>query len=154
MNTQTADPNAKKILVVDDNRVILRVLTVALQPKGYKVLTALSGPETLSTVRKEKPDLILLDLSFPPDAVNVGGALQDGFFIIEWLRRTPEAEKIPIIIISSSDPAQYQKRATAAKVAACFRKPIDNNKLLETIHAILSEEMTGRPPELPANFEV
>lgn len=154
MNTPTADPNAKKILVVDDNRIILRTLTLALQPKGYKVLTALGGPETLSAVREQKPDLILLDLSFPPDLANIGGPLRDGFYIIEWLRRAPEAEKIPIIIISSTDPAQYRNQADAAGVVACIRKPIDNNKLLEAIHAALGEEMAVQPSESPTNFEV
>ena len=80
--------------------------------------------------------------------------MQDGFFIIEWLRRTPETEKIPIIIISSTDPARYKDRAAAARVVACFLKPIDNNKLLEAIHAVLGEETSAKPPELPTDFEV
>ena len=57
-------------------------------------------------VSREKPDLILLDLTFPLDAANVGGALQDGFFIIEWLRRMGEAGDIPIIIISGDKSAK------------------------------------------------
>jgi CheY-like chemotaxis protein len=154
MNDQTPALNAKKILVVDDNRIILRTVTLALQPKGYKVLTALGGPETLSAVRQEKPDLILLDINFPPDMANIGGPLRDGFYIIEWLRRAPEAEKIPIIIISSTDPARYKDRAAAAGVAACIHKPIDNNKLLEAIHTALGEETGGRQSDPPTDFEV
>ncbi len=154
MNDPTPAPNAKKILVVDDNRVILHTLKLALQPKGYQVLTAPGGAETLSTLRREKPDLILLDLNFPPDTANIGGPFQDGFFIIEWLRRTPEAETIPIIIISSTDPAQYMDRATAAGVVACFHKPIDYDKLLEVIHATLGEETGGKTSEVPTSFEV
>jgi DNA-binding response OmpR family regulator len=90
-------------------------------------------------VRKEKPDLILLDLAFPPDAANVGGPLQDGFFIIEWLRRAPETEKIPIIMISATDPEKFKDRALSAGVVASFHKPIDTDKLLAAIQATLGQ---------------
>jgi CheY-like chemotaxis protein len=140
MNAQIPAPNGKKILVVDDNRIILHTLKLALQPKGYQVVTAVGGPETISAVYKEKPDLILLDINFPPDITNIGGPLRDGFFIIEWLRRAPEAENIPIIIISSTEPTRYMDRAAAARVVACFHKPLDHDKLLEVIHSTLGDE--------------
>jgi len=49
-----------------------------------------------------------------------------------------DAEKIPVIIISSLDPKQYQERAKAAGIMTFFRKPVDNQQLLEAIHAKLS----------------
>jgi len=131
--------SAKRILVVDDNEVILKTALQKLSAKGYQVTTAVGGPEALSAVRKEKPDLILLDLAFPPDASNVGGPLQDGFFIIQWLRRAPETEKIPIIMISATDPEKFKDRARNAGVVASFRKPIDNDKLLAAIQAALGQ---------------
>lgn len=146
MEVNTSNPNAKKILVVDDNRVILRTVLQTLTAKGYQVATAIGGPEALSAVRKEKPDLILLDLTFPPDAANVGGPLQDGFFIIQWLRRAPETEKIPIIMISATDPEKFKDRALNAAVVASFHKPIDTDKLLATIQATLGEGTGGKLP--------
>jgi CheY-like chemotaxis protein len=137
--------NAKKILVVDDNEVILKSALQKLTAKGYLVTTAIGGPEALSSVRQERPDLILLDLSFPPDASNVGGPLQDGFFIIQWLRRAPETEKIPIIMISATDPEKFKDRALSAGVVASFRKPIDTDKLLAAIQAALSQGAGARP---------
>jgi len=139
MEVNTPNPSAKKILVVDDNKVILKTVLQTLTAKGYQVVTAIGGPEALSAVRKEKPDLILLDLAFPPDAANVGGPLQDGFFIIEWLRRAPETEKIPIIMISATDPEKFKDRALSAGVVASFHKPIDTDKLLAAIQATLGQ---------------
>jgi len=56
----------KKILVVDDNEIVIKTISLKLQGAGYQVLTAMDGSTAVSTARKEAPDLILLDLSFPP----------------------------------------------------------------------------------------
>ena len=146
MDVNTANSSAKKILVVDDNQVILKTTLQMLSTKGYQVTTATGGPEALSAVRKEKPDLILLDLTFPPDASNVGGPLQDGFFIIQWLRRTPETEKIPVIMISATDPEKFKDRALRTGVVASFHKPIDPGKLLAAIKAALEPEAVASSP--------
>jgi CheY-like chemotaxis protein len=140
MNAETAIPGGKKILVVDDDQIILKTLSMALISNGYQVFTATDGPGAASIVARERPDLILLDLLFPPDAVNVGGALQDGFFIIEWLRRMGEAADIPIIIISGDKSAKDKKNALATGAVAFFPKPIDRIALLATIRATLGED--------------
>ncbi len=133
--------------MVDDDRVILRTLSMLLSANGYQVFTAADGPGAVSVVSTHKPDLILLDLLFPPDAMNVGGALQDGFFIMEWLRRMGEAENIPIIIISADHSQKDRQRALDAGAVAFFSKPIDRVALLEAIHATFGENM---PHEMPA----
>jgi CheY-like chemotaxis protein len=140
MEVNTPHSNGRKILVVDDNQVILKTALQKLTTNGYQVATATDGPEALSAIRKNKPDLILLDLAFPPDAANVGGPMQDGFFIIQWLRRAPETEKIPIIIISASDPEKFKDRAAGAGVIASFRKPLDTDRLLATIQTTLDQK--------------
>ena len=142
-------PPGKKILVVDDDQIILKTLTIALSCKGYQVLTASDGPGAVSIVSRDRPDLILLDINFPPDAANVGGALQDGFFIVEWLRRMGEAGDIPIIIISGDKSAKYRKRIQAAKVVGFFPKPIDHIALVDTIRTVLGEDAGDKPPESP-----
>ncbi len=144
MEVNTANPSAKKILVVDDNQVILKTTLQTLTANGYQVTTAVGGPEALSAMRKEKPDLILLDLTFPPDAANVGGPMQDGFFIIQWLRRTPETKDIPVIMISATDPEKFKDRALSSGVVASFHKPIDTAKLLAAIKAALNPETVAQ----------
>jgi two-component system sensor histidine kinase ChiS len=146
MNAETTIPGGKKILVVDDDQVILKTLSMLLNANGYRVFTASDGPGAASIVTQERPDLILLDLLFPPDAMNVGGALQDGFFIIEWLRRMGEAADIPIIIISGDKSAKDKKNALATGAVAFFPKPIDRIALLATIRATLGEDAGDKMP--------
>ena len=150
---ETNIPPGKKILVVDDDQIILKTLTIALSCKGYQVLTAIDGPGAVSIVSRDRPDLILLDINFPPDAANVGGALQDGFFIVEWLRHMGQAEDIPIILISGDKSAKYRKRIQAAKVVGFFPKPIDHIALVDTIRNALGEDVADKPPGTPGTAE-
>ena len=89
----------KTILIIDDNEVILKTLSMKLKAKDYRVETALDGSEALSAVRKIRPDLILLDISFPPDVAHGGGVPWDGFRMLEWFSRMDEAKNTPVITI-------------------------------------------------------
>jgi CheY-like chemotaxis protein len=133
--------NRKKILVVDDSPIILKTLSMKLKANGYDVLTADDGAGAVGTVRREKPDLILLDLSFPPDVAHGGGVPWDGFLIMNWLQRMEEAKGIPIVVITGADAAQYKDRALAGGAVSFFQKPIDNDQLLKVIGQTLGEEM-------------
>lgn len=129
--------NRKRILVVDDNEVIVRSLASKLQSAGYEVLKALDGGEAVSAARTAKPDLIVLDIHFPPDVAHGGGIAWDGFLIIEWLHRIDEARGIPIIVISGGDAAKFKERSLESGAVAYFQKPIDNNELIATIRNTL-----------------
>jgi CheY-like chemotaxis protein len=143
--------NPKKILVVDDSPVILKALSMKLRSNGYNVFTADEGGAAVSIVRREKPDVILLDISFPPDIGHGGGVPWDGFLIMEWLRRIEEAKNIPIIIITGGDPVKYKDRALAAGAVNFFHKPLDNDDLLNVIRKTLGEDTaTTLPPPNPA----
>ena len=146
MNGPEAFPGAKKILVVDDDQVILKTLSITLGVHGYQVFVADNGPGAVSIVTRERPDLIVLDINFPPDMANVGGALRDGFFIIRWLRRMGGAGNIPIIVISIDDSEQSRQRALDAGAVAFFPKPVDNFALLAAIRAALGEDAAGATP--------
>jgi CheY-like chemotaxis protein len=134
----------KKILVVDDNPVVLKALSFMLMGNGYEVFLALDGSEVVSCIRQHKPDLILLDIFFPPSAAE-GGVIWDGFLILEWLRNMGHSENIPVIIISSAEPAKYQSRCLAGGAKAYFQKPLPHKELLECIQAMLAV-----PAEKPA----
>ncbi len=136
----------KKILVVDDSLLIVKLLSMKLSSQGYQVIAAEDGGSAVSAVRRERPDLILLDLSFPPDVAHGGGVAWDGFLIMTWLRRLDEGKDVPIIVITGTDPAKCKDRAMAAGAAAFFHKPIDNDELLATIRRILGEDAAKAEP--------
>jgi CheY-like chemotaxis protein len=140
MNTDPAGAPAKKILVVDDNEIVIKTITLKLQGAGYQVITAMDGSEAVAMARKEKPDLILLDISFPAD---VGSVQWDGFRIMEWFQRLDTARKIPIIVITGSEDPKTKERATAAGAVAFFQKPLEHDYLLKVVRATLGE---ANPP--------
>ena len=125
------------VLVVDDNEIILRTLSLKLKACGYHVVTALDGSQALAAARRQKLGLILLDISFPPDVAHGGGVPWDGFRILEWFHRMAEAKEVPVIIITSSDATRYREKALAAGATAFFQKPVNPDELLATIQKIL-----------------
>lgn len=140
--------NRKKILIVDDNQVVLKALSLALQKHEFDVITALDGTEAVGLVRREKPDLIVLDISFPGDF----SAVQwDGFKIMQWLRRVEEAKQVPFIVITGGEPSKYRDRALREGASAFFQKPINNDDLVVVVRRLIAErqEKAAQPdPEL------
>jgi len=127
---------ANKILVVDDNQVILTTLSMKLKSAGYEVVTAMDGPEAVGAAQKEEPDLILLDINFPPGFETTVD--WDGFKIIQWLHRLERQGNTPIIVISGGETPKFKQQALDAGAVAYFQKPIDNDELLATIKKTLA----------------
>ncbi len=128
----------KKILVVDDSLVIRKLLSMKLKSSGYEVLEAADGPGAVGVLRKNKIDLMLLDIVFPPDVAHGGGAW-DGFQIIQWVRQMDEAKNLPVIFITGGNAEDYESRAIAAGAVGFFRKPINNDELLNTIRLSIGD---------------
>jgi two-component system KDP operon response regulator KdpE len=137
--------NRKKILIVDDSPIILKALSMKLTANGYAVLTAEDGSGAVSLARRERPDLIVLDVSFPPDVAHGGGVGWDGFLIMSWLHRLEEVKNIPIIIITGEESEKYKKRALAEGAANFFHKPIENDELLAVIRQTLEKQAVVKP---------
>src|ERR1051326_9596643 len=97
------------ILLVDDNLVFQKAMVMKLRSYGYDVMTAEDGSAALGSIARLKPDLILLDLNFPPDVANGGGLGWDGFLILRWLRRTHEAVHVPVIAVTGGDLNLYRE---------------------------------------------
>jgi two-component system, cell cycle response regulator len=149
MNVETTASSSPKILVVDDDVVIQHTVAMALNKAGYQVSIARDISAALSAARREKPDLLLLDISFPLDPANFGGPSQDGLFVMQWLQRTPETKIIPTIIISGSDPLKYKDQVSPSSIVAWFRKPLNHEELLATIKTALAKKPVAVQPISP-----
>ena len=140
-------PPVKKILIVDDDAVIVKTTSLKLEAYGYEVATASDCSGAIRAVRREKPDLILLDLNFPPDVCAVAW---DGFLLMSWLGRLPEAKGIPVIIMSGEEPARNKDRSLACGALAFFQKPINHNGLLAVIQEAMNKDNEPPQPAQPA----
>jgi CheY-like chemotaxis protein len=138
MSTGSPATPGKKILVIDDNEVVIKTISLKLQGAGYQVITAMDGTEAVAAARKENPDLILLDISFPPD---MSGVPWDGFRIMEWFHRLESSKKIPIVVITGNEDPKAKERATNAGAVAFFQKPLEHDYLLKVIRATLGESV-------------
>jgi CheY-like chemotaxis protein len=130
--------SAKKILVVDDSFVVIKALQLKLTAAGFAVTTARDGGEALAALRRDRPDLIVLDLDFPPDVGRGGGIAWDGILIMQWIGRIDEGKDIPVIIVTGQDPAKYRDKVLKMGARAFFTKPINNAELIESIRKTLS----------------
>lgn len=142
MSTEPDPTSRKKILVVDDNQIILKTISMKLQTSGYEAFTALDGAEAVAVLRKIIPDLVVLDVSFPPD---VSGMSWDGFRLMDWLRRVDETRKIPIIVMSGVLEEKCKQRALDNGAVAFFPKPVNFDEMLKVIRATLGSN-ASKPP--------
>jgi CheY-like chemotaxis protein len=144
----------RKIMIVDDDAVILKALTLKLESEGYAVATAVDGADALRGLREEKPDLVLLDINFPPDIAHGGGVPWDGFLLMRWLRGIERVGKVPIVFMTGNDPGGYRDRALACGAAALFHKPIEPSVLIATIERILNGDGTAGQFGLHSNYQI
>ena len=126
-----SSPDKPVILVVDDEPQILRVMRVSLPARGYNIVTAAGGEQALDEIRKQAPDLVILDLAMP----EMSG--------LEVCRRVRDFSSVPIIVLSA-------KGAESDKIAALdmgaddyVTKPFSLDELLARVRAVLRRSLTA-----------
>ena len=129
----------RKILLVDANAPFLTALSTALRAEGYDVTTAADGSTAVSAARANMPDLIILDLYYPPDVGHGGGVPWDGFLILEWIKRMADSSRTRVIFTTAADPAQYVERAVKAGASGLFQKARDMSHLVSVVHRFLGQ---------------
>ena len=82
---------SKRILIIDDEPDIVTFLSAVLEENGYSSISAQDGAEGLETLRREKPDLVLLDLMMPK---------KSGITMFQELRKDPELGQIPVVVVT------------------------------------------------------
>lgn len=119
---------AQKILVVDDDREIARVLRAYLEREGYGVLTAFTGEEALHVIRHDRPDLILLDLMLPD---------RDGWGLTRLVRSDPNLLHIPIIMLTAR--TEEADRVVGLELGAddYVSKPFSPREVVARVRAVL-----------------
>jgi two-component system cell cycle response regulator len=125
-----------KILIVDDDADLRQGLNRRLRASNYDTAFAVDAVQAVSVARREKPDLVLLDIGLP------GG---DGFVVIERMRTNAELGFVPVIIITGRD-LTARERSLQSGAVAFFQKPVDNDELLAAIRQALGETS---PPGSP-----
>jgi CheY-like chemotaxis protein len=119
----------QKILVVDDNPVVLKAFELKLQANGFTVMTTSTAGSVVSVAEKAAPELIILDINFPPS----GGSDWSGYTAMQWLRRFPNLAGIPVILMSGDDSKPHKQKALTAGAVAFFQKPVQFPELLSAI---------------------
>jgi CheY-like chemotaxis protein len=143
------------VLYIEDNLSNLELVErILLRFPSIQLISATRGEQGVDLARERRPDLILLDLSFPPDVAHGGGVPWDGFLIMNWLRRFEEVNQVPVIVITGTEPAGNKDHSLANGAIAYFQKPLDHSALLSAIKEAIKDEPTVQEPKLVANFQV
>ena len=119
---------AKKIMVVDDERHIVRLVEVNLQRAGYDVVSAYDGVEALEKITAEKPAMIILDVMMPR---------MDGFEVLKELRGNPETKDIPVIMLTAKAQDADIFKGWSSGVDSYLTKPFNPRELLVFVERIL-----------------
>jgi len=138
-NTETA----KKVLIVDDEPAVVSYLEMLLRDHGYETRSAANGQEALDLVRRERPDLVTLDVSMPEAS---------GTRFYREIRGDAGLAGIPVVIITAvtgygGDPYGYEKFIRSRKMVpppdGFFPKPLAPEKLLQEIPDLLATAGAG-----------
>jgi len=121
----------KKILVIEDDAIALRLIEYTLRKEGYEVLLAKNGTEGISKAQSEEPDLLILDIMLPGI---------DGFEVCHRLRSEPQTAHLPILMLSGK--AQEIDKATGLKVGAddYVTKPTAPRELVSRVESLLARK--------------
>jgi two-component system alkaline phosphatase synthesis response regulator PhoP len=117
-----------KILLVDDDVDLVTVMRGALESKAYEVIVAYNGQEGLEKARKEKPDLVVLDILMP---------VADGFIFADQFRKDPSLAKVPVLALTSFSESLGQP--FPFEVSEYILKPIKPRDLVAKVEGFLKK---------------
>jgi two-component system alkaline phosphatase synthesis response regulator PhoP len=128
---------AKRVLVVDDDREIVRLLRAYLERDGYQVLLAYDGERALQILRRERPDLVVLDLMLPD---------RDGWEVTRIVRGDPNLASMPIIMLTAR--IEDQDKIVGLELGAddYVTKPFNPREIMARVRAVLRRVQDGPAP--------
>lgn len=120
----------KRILIVDDDEDLRRGLNARLRASGYDTVYAFDAVTALMSAKKQRPDLVVLDLGLPAG---------DGFKVLERMSALGDVAQIPVIVLSARPAAEAAEQAMELGAKAYFQKPANNEKFMAEIDRCLMQ---------------
>ena len=121
----------KKILAVDDEKNIVRLVQAVLERHGFQVITAYDGKEALEKIASEHPDLVILDVMMP---------YMDGFEVLQTMRRNAATREIPVIMLTAKSQDQDVFRGWQSGVDLYLTKPFNPTELVSFVKRIFKTD--------------
>ncbi|MFO0542078.1 MAG: response regulator [Phenylobacterium sp.] len=119
---------AKKVLIVEDNELNMKLFHDLLDAEGYETLQTREGLEALSLAREQRPDLILMDIQLPEIS---------GLEVTKWLKEDDELASIPVVAVTAFAMKGDEERIRQGGCEAYISKPISVSGFLDTIRRLL-----------------
>lgn len=123
--------NTATILVVDDSPTALRLIRLAVEAGGYRVLTASDGHEAIEVAMRERPDLVVLDIILPK---------KNGFQVCRHLKAQPATSGIKVVLLSSKSHQMDILWGKRQGADGYLTKPFESSQLLDCIATALHSE--------------
>ena len=119
-----------RVLVVDDDPQVLKLLRVNFELEGYDVLTATNGEEALDLVGRDSPDAVVCDVMMPGI---------DGLEVVRRLRAQPDTAGLPLVVVSAKAQRADVKAGLELGADAYVTKPFDPAELLKVVADLLAK---------------
>ena len=126
-------PSGRRILLVDDEPAIIKVIGKRLETRGFEVFTAIDGEEALTKAKLSKPNAIILDLMLPK---------RSGFEVCATLKKDPTTRHIPIIIFTGKGQVMDERLCRELGADAYINKAQQSHVLVEQLEALLGQVLT------------
>jgi len=122
---------AKRIMIVDDEQEVCDAVKAVLELEGFEVLTALSGPESLKKLQKEKADLVLIDFFMPK---------MSGRELCERIRKDPKLKGLRVAFLTAARFGDVgMEKLRKLKALDYIQKPFDNDDLVRRVRRMVSK---------------
>jgi len=119
---------AKKVLIVEDNELNMKLFHDLLEAQGYETLETREGLSALSMAREHRPDLILMDIQLPEIS---------GLEVTKWLKEDEDLASIPVVAVTAFAMKGDEERIREGGCEAYISKPISVSHFLDTIRRLL-----------------
>ncbi|MBU1933072.1 MAG: response regulator [Candidatus Omnitrophica bacterium] len=122
-------PGQKKILVIDDEEDILKLLKIRLEQENLNIITASDGDVGVKTAEQEVPDLIILDIMMPK---------MDGYSCLKEIRGLPKTKDIPVLMLSGKEEEKVRDLFAFQKISGYIEKPFELDNVVAKVKEILN----------------